>query len=272
MPGPSVRAPDRCVAPRVLEPGDPCAGDEVLYAPGNFDNAVICGAKPDPETFFADDAALHAVYLDILAGRRPWSDPELPRLCAALGISPTIRHDTRRPRIAEVEVPDALLADVTEDFVPDIGLVVERIVGDDFPPPIGAFAALAFLNVAVEGCRALDLWAEEETDRPFVRAARVIDASPACVYLDGVPVLPLAAQWTPTSGPPGIYVARAYRVGDDWAFGCRMDLPRLPSVAAVTRRLGLELIRIRRFERRSSFEDALRLRSEVLYRTCAEAR
>ncbi len=267
-----MRAPDRCVAPTVLDRGDPCAGDEVLYEPGNYADAQSAGVALDPDAYAAADTALHTLYLDLLAGRRPWSDPELPRLCAVLGISRDLHHDRRSPRIAEVEVPDFLLADVTEDFVPDIGLVVERIVGDDFPPPLGAYAALAFLHVAVEGCRALDLWADEETDRPYVRAARVIDASPPCLYVDGVPALPLAPAWTPTAGPPGIYVARAYRVPEGWAFACRLDLPRVPVVAAVTRRTALEMVRIRRFARRATYEDTLRLRSEALYRTCAEAR
>ena len=45
-----------------------------------------------------------------------------------------------------------------------------------------------------------------------------------------------------------------------------MPLPGRPPTAAIVRRLSLELLRLRREERRSSWEDLLRKRAELLYR------
>lgn len=266
-----MRSADRNVVPEILEPGDPHAGDEARYDPGSLDNARRCGFDPEPEGFAAADRAFHRIYLDILAGRRSWGNPDLPRLVETLGLSSGRTHDRRPRRIAERDVPDEVLVDIAEDFAPDLGLVIERITGGPAPAPLGAWAALAFLGIAVDGCRPLDLWVDEEPDRALVRSARVVDASAPGLYQDGVSLLPTAPGAAPDQGPRGVYVARAYRIGEGWAWSALVELPGPPDPRVVLRRLDLELLRTRRHERRATFEDMLRARPEVLYRTCLEA-
>ena len=57
---------------------------------------------------------------------------------------------------------------------------------------------------------------------------------------------------------------------DGLFFVAGLPLKRVPPVDMVTRRLRQEMIRLRRRERRFSWEDLLRERGELLYRTCFE--
>jgi len=267
----ALRSPEREVVPQVLLAEDPYAGDEALYDPGDHANAVRFGSTLDAEAYAVADRRFHEVYLEILAGRRPWGDPELDALVAALGIGWPRVNDKRPAREAEMVVPDRFLAEVVEDLVPDALCVVERITGHGDPPPLGALAALAFVGCAADGRRPFDFWQEDEGMRPPIRATRVIDLSPPCVYVDGVPILPISAKLTPSGPAPApVCVARAYRVADGWAWSCVVPLPAAPDPAVLMRRLELEILRIRRQERRSTFEDVLRRRPEVVYRAAAE--
>jgi len=266
-----VNAPDREVVPSLLCPEDPWAGDEVRYTPGDWGNGRRYGMDLDPQAWGVADRRAHGLLREVVEGRRAARDPELHAALAQLLVPTALKHDTRPPRVAEVEVPDEVLTDVVEDVVPDLAMTVERVWGDEPDAPLGAWAALAFLGVAIEGRRPLDIWADEETDRELVRSARVIDASPPCLWVDGRPAIPFSRRWTPPSAPPGVYVARAYRVRDGWAFAARVDLASAPAVGPLLRRLEVELWDHRRIERRASFEDMLRARSAVPYRTAVEA-
>lgn len=266
-----MNAPDREVVPTLLCPEDPWAGDEVRYAPGDWGNGRRYGLALDPAAWAVEDRRVHGLLREVVEGRRGAEDAELQAALATLCVPTALKHDTRPPRVAEVEVPDEVLADVVEDVVPDLAMTVERIWGDAPDVPLGAWAALAFLGVAIEGRRPLDIWADEETDRALVRAARVIDACPPCLWVDGRPAIPFSRRWTPPVIPPGVFVARAYRVGEGWAFAARVDLPAVPAVGPLLRRLRLELWDHRRTERRASFEDMLRARSTVPYRASVEA-
>lgn len=190
---------------------------------------------------------------------------------APLGIQPEPKHDRRGLLSAPCVLPDSVLADIAEDEVPDAGVCAERVTGDSFSgPSMAAFAALAWVRWMDGSRRAVDAWAEDELERPLVQAMRVIDRSPPCVYLDGAPIIPLNPRMTPTSGPPGCYVARAYLVGSEWHFSTRMDLPAVPSYSALERRILVELWRVRTKERRSGWEDTLRQQPLMLYRAAYE--
>jgi hypothetical protein len=268
-----MRTPEREVIPDVLVPGDPCSGDEALYEPGSYANFLQFGGEGVDEATWAEaESAFHARVLAVLGGDAPWDDPALLRLAAILKVDhPTPHPDTRPPRIAEVPVPDELLSDVVEDLLPDYSVLAERVTGDDRRPDVAVVAVLFFVPVTDDGRRPFDRWAEDEPDRALVRSARVLAASPPGLYRDGVPLLPTAPVWTPTGpAPAGLYVARPYRVADGWAWSSRIPLPRQPDLAALTRRLRLELWRHRLRERRASLEDVLRVRPQVLYRAACE--
>lgn len=272
------RAPEREVYPQVLLPGDPCSGDEGLVTPGDYGNYVLFGGYTaavgglDEGAWAAAEDAFHARTHAVLQGDAAWDDPELLRLATLLRVDHPAHTDKRPPRLAEQRVPDEVLGDVVEDLLPDHGVLTERVTGDDRPASVAAISVLFFVPSTWDGRRPLDWWADEETDRPLVRSARVIDNSPPGLFRDGVPLLSSWSSHRTPEGPApiGVYVARPYRVGEGWEWSGAVHLPRVPNLAAVTRRMRLELWRHRLLERRASTEDVARARPEVLYRTCCE--
>ena len=117
-------------------------------------------------------------------------------------------------------------------------------------------------------------WADDAPEREAVLAARVVVASPPGLFLDGVSLLPRPPRWVPTGpAPAGCVVARPYRVDDSeapWRWSMVRALPGVPDPAVVLRRMVLALWTLRVVDRRHSFEDALRVHADVLYRACAE--
>ncbi|MDP2306278.1 MAG: hypothetical protein Q8P18_09655 [Pseudomonadota bacterium] len=271
------RPPEREVLLDVLADGDPASGDEALFEPGSYLNYQrYGGAELDAPAYLAAEVAFHGRALAVLQGDAPWADPELIRLAAILKIDHPPHHDVRPPRIAEVLVPDEVFSDIVEDLVPDYAVLTERITGDDRPATVPVVGALAFVPMTADSRRPIDWWCEEEDDRALVRAARVVDASPPGLFRDGVPLLPYPERFVPTGldqnpAPAGVYVGRPYLIASGWAWSTCVRLPRVPTLAAVSRRLGLELWQHRRTERRASVEDCLRARPEVFYRACFEA-
>lgn len=268
------RPPEREVIVEVLADGDPASGDEALFEAGVYTNYErFGGTELDAAAYDAAERAFHDRVLAVLQGDAPWADPELSRLAALLKIDHAPHHDVRPPRVAEVVVPDEVFSDIVEDLVPDYAVLTERITGDDRPPTVPVVGALAFVPMTAESRRPIDWWSEEEDDRALVRAARVVDASPPGLFRDGVPLLPYPERFVPDprGAPTGVYVGRPYQVASGWAWSTCVHLPRVPTLAAVTRRLVLELWQHRRTERRASVEDCLRARPEVFYRACCEA-
>ncbi len=256
--------------PTVLNPGDPSAQDETSFQPGDHANYQAFGGGPlDVDAYAAAEQAFWSDYQAWLAGDAPYAALVAHRDRLGLDLRP--HHDTRRLLTCDVALPDALLADVVEDELPDAALYAERITGDPFlRPAVGVMAALAWVGDLLVNRRVVDAWIEDEPDRALASAAHRVDRSPPCLYLDGVPQLPLAPKMTPPAGPPGVYVARAYRLGDGWAFSSKVDLPALPEPEAYLRRITVEGWRLRLRERRATWEDVLRQRSEVVYRAAFE--
>lgn len=261
---------DHDMIPELLAPGDPTAGDEVLYTRGSVASWRMWGGEGDAAAYQAAERAFHDAAVEVLQGLRPWSDPELARLAAFLRVDAPLHHDRRPSRIAEVPVPDEALADAAEDLVPDLAVYAERVTGDDRPLDVTSAAVLLFLPLFDDGKRPIDWWTGEEPDRPLARSARVVDEAPPCVWVDGRPILPLAERRMPAGVPPGVFVGRAYRLGDGWAWSCLMPLPAAPAPGPLLRRLDLELRRLRLRDRRATWEDLLRSRPELVYRAASE--
>ena len=277
---------------------DPFSGDEWLLDAGCFENYLRYGVEravgPLEESAWRElDERFHETYREILLGIRPFGDRSLSELARHLGISDSISHD-RRPATPGPTLDDAVLWERVEDMVPDIvPAAADRVLGpfaDEAPPrPLLRMAVLLFAGIptlrgggTVAGrgmnCR-------PRPGRGFRSAMTAYLKAPAMLY--GVrsdswqPLLPLAQAWVPT-GPvaaqiaplPGgtsrVVVARAWPdpVGGWHAAAC-MGLPETPPLRPLLRRLHLELMRCRRRERRTTWEDLLRSRSEVLYRSVA---
>lgn len=258
--------------PEVLAPGDPYAGDEALFRSGRLETYRLWGGTASDAEVRAWERHFFDRMRAVLEGRAPWDDAELRELAALLLIDHPVVHDRRPPRVADREVPDEALADIVEDLVPDYAVLCERVTGDDDGPSVLAAAVLAFVPFEESGRRPIDWWADEETDRGIIIAARILDASPPGLFVDGVSLLPLAPKRVPTGpAPSGPVVARPYRVGEGWAWAMVRPLPCVPNADVVLRRLTLALWDERRHDRRTTFEDLLRMRPELLYRACLEA-
>lgn len=261
------------VSPEVLAPGDPYAGDEVVYRPGDLVTYRMWGGTASEAEVRMLEQRFFARTLAVLQGCAAWDDPELLETARALFIDHPLGHDRRPPRVAERTVPDEALSDVVEDLLPDCAVLCERVTGHDDGAGVLAAAVLAFVPFEDTGRRPIDWWADEESDRSLIVAARVLDSSPPGLFLDGVSLLPLAPKRVPdpTTAPRGPVVARPYRVGEGWAWAMVQPLPRAPDPVALLRRLTLALWDERRHDRRATFEDLLRRRPELLYRACLEA-
>ena len=89
------------------------------------------------------------------------------------------------------------------------------------------------------------------------------------------PMLPLGERFMargPIAGLPNVpaVIGRAIATKQGTYLAATLPLMRMPPADVIHRRLWLEYLRLRRRERRLSWEDLLRERGEVLYRSCFE--
>lgn len=263
--------PEREVFPEVLAPGDPCAGDEAIFEPGSHENYVRFGRGPlDGREYARAEVEFFALKQAILQGLAPF-EAILP-LVERLGVDHPIQHDKRPLLDAYAFLPDEVLADAVEDLLADVAMVTERITGDPLQrATVGILAALAYVPYMDNGRRPVDAWGDEEDrERHYVIASVAIDRAPPTVWVDGRSMFEFPERFVPPAGPATTCVARAYRVGEEWAFSGVVELPCAPAFGPLFRRMQLEHWDLRRAERRSTWEDVLRLRPAVLYRAAME--
>ncbi len=272
------------------EGADEWAGDEWLYVPGDHDNHLAYQGQLGREEHDRLDRRWFELYTDILRGDRPWDEPELQALTRSLSLLTALRHDRRRPVPAPLQLPDEQLADLVEDFVPDAGLTArDRMLGPfadeviDLRLVMAAAASMAWLPLLDDqGSVSLRVRNRKpHMDLDFRRSFAAIGQAPPMLWdRAGQPLLPLGERWMPQGlqlpadapslgGPPTVWLGRAVPGPDGWWLACAIGLSEPPPLPQLQRRLELELLRLRRHERRASWEGLLRARVEVLYRTCA---
>lgn len=272
--------------PHVLDGRDPWAGDEALPDPYDYENYLeFPGGEPvlEPEAYAAADRSFLAIYRDILGGRATLAAIEAP--ARAIGVWGPARHDRRPLEPATQRIPDEILADHVEDWVPDVGLQSpDRVLGPwaEGPLParvrLAAGAAVCFCPWVTPGVTPAERVARSKPkpSKPYRAALRAIAAAPPMVWaVEGdrlrphLPLFPRGRPDGPVLGVPDApaVIGRVVPSAEGWFLACALPLPGLPPAAGLTRRLYLELLRVRRAERRASWEDALRRRAEVIYRT-----
>lgn len=236
---------DYDILPERLCPGDLSSQDEAIPQPGPF----------------------FSVYQDVLQGRRPFRDAAA--LAREMGLDEPFIEDRRHMVAPPMEVPDEVLADVVEDYLPDFYLISERITGDPFTAPtVPVVAALAFVADLARGRRVVDAWGEQESNRRLSNAGKLLAFWPPGLFLDGQPLL--SPRFLPTHAPAGLIVGRPYPVGDRWCWSS--VFPARVSAEALRNRLRLEAWRMRAggHQHPLSIEDIMRLRPEIVYRTALE--
>jgi hypothetical protein len=272
--------------PELLDPRDRRAGDELLPAPGSYENHRDFRSGPllSPERWAELDAQFVRLFPLVLAGRAPAS--ELEQLAGQMGLCSAMRHDGRRCDVVDPFVSDGLLADIAGNYLPEVGpIAADRVLGPfaDLVLPrelrSTAVGLLATIRLVAPAERPIERFCEDKPRPPIpLRAAvRAAFLAPPMLYAveDGLrPMFSLAPGFR-IPAPPRLPDAPAVlgrlvptRAGSAFILG--IALPILPDLAPITRRLTWELWSVRRHELRLTWEDLLRERAEVLYRSVLE--
>lgn len=283
--------------PLALDPADPWDGVSTLPDPDASwaDHQVRTRPPlPDQETWAADDTLWQAQAHEVLRGERSWSDPDWLACATRLGLIGPLTHDRRALSLATVDLPLQLQVDLLENQGPDLpeaGLdfVLGPYADLDPPQPLRALAAavMMWLRVHAHGRRTVDAWVRD-AGKPHLdqrQALKALERAPPMLWDTTVtpwrPLLPVMAGALPPGpvegvitplvpGPTVCAVARLLPLSDGrWVAHTALGLPLVPPSDVLIRRLTLALWRLRRSNRRATWEDALRARPEVLYRTCA---
>lgn len=288
--------------PEIVAPADPWAGDERLHERGSWEDLSTHGAVAQAEDLTQaqqeawDDAFCHQ-YAAVLDGRAPWGATD--RAGQALGLLAPRAHDRRPVRPAPYTLPDEALAHIVEDRLPDVRVLLERALGpfaELHLPPRVVTAGAAILGKAPllrAGVRCYERLLKDKPKPPAAHRAvlRAVLNAPAMLWrLDGpraTPLLPLSNHYRPDDpwlaptwrlghplpdlleGVPAVVALGIHTPDRFWLAGV-VPFPRIPSPQILLRRLTLEHQRLRRHDRRLTWEDLLRNRPEVLYRTACE--
>ena len=273
--------------PELVAPDDPWAGDEALADPASTEAYQRRGGTLSPEEHQHWDRCFLEAYRNILSGRSGWDACAIP--AARLGLDGPVRHDRRWPRPSRMQIPDRTIADFAENWVPDIGMVApDRVLGpwadEELPRRLRqlAGAVMAFAPILAPASRPIGRAVRSRPRPPVTVRSGLISVLRAPVVaweIRGdrlVPLLPLAAGWVPRVAVGGLprgargLVARLTLGPQGWWPACALPLPVVPDPRLIERRMHLEYLRWRRHEPRLTFEDLLRDRGEVVYRTVCE--
>jgi len=275
--------------PEELRPEDPFAGDEGIADPATFAQYLkwVRPARLSESEFLAADAEFLEAYFDILAGRQPWGATD--SAASRLVVNHDLRHDQRPARPAMAPLSDDVICDLAEDWVPSLGLMAPpRVFGPwsmlDLPRRLRVYsgAVMSFSPVFPPSIRPMSRpgRTKPKVDGVIKSGLIAVLRSPMMLWRpceDGSlePLLPLARRSLPegpvTGVPEAPYVlGRAVRHPDGWWLACALPLPSLPDPQILQRRVVLEYQRLRRHDRRMTWEDVLRDRSELVVRTACE--
>lgn len=292
MRGFSAPVPDTERAwPEVISAADPFAGDERLADPIPRERLVrIARARGlDVEALARADARFLAAWAGLLDGAGEVA--ELREAAGYLGLTAPFRHDWRSPHPARRVLSDGWLGETAEDLVPDVGeLAPDRVLGPwadlDLPRRV-RLAAASLMVYAPLTRQAVRPAARAREARPYLplwvrNGLKAVFLAPPMLWrveADGSlsPRLPLSETWIP-EGPVlhaplglGDVLGRAVLGPEGWWLASALPLGEVPEdLGPVLARLEVAGWRQRRHSPRLTWEDLLRDRGEVLYRSLSE--
>ena len=235
---------------------DPWAGDEILYP-------------------IEDQKHAHALFdATKLKSYLAWAKEQ--------GLSKTIRHDDSHVQKATHLCSLDFLANLTEDWVPDIGLFAqERVLGPFAPYPklkrlCGAI--LCFSPLLKHGITAAGRFAD--TQNSAHKIALGIQAKSPCMIWEREennhvqPLLAVAKHLIPKGEVQGLpqsrfFVARMCPTNNGWTTSCVLPVPMIHT-SYIHNMLILEWIKLQQSGGRMFWEDVLRYRAELIYRSTLE--
>lgn len=274
---------------------DPWAQDEALddpARPADYHRHALRPVLTDAEVT-AYDAIFRERYRAVLEGAAPWG--ATAAAAAALQLDEPLRHDPRPLHPAPAPIDDAVLADLADNWLPTLGMLApERVLGPlawQDPPRrlrLLAHAVLGLSPLIPPSIRPIGRALRSEPVPPLsIRgAALAVCRAPAMLWAvegrtaEGAwlrPLLPMHPPHAPTQPVRGVpeaavaVVGRAVQGPGGPFLALGLPLPSAPHPRLVQRRLLLEYQRLRRHDRRLTWEDLLRDRAEVLYRCTCEA-
>lgn len=272
--------------PEALCPEDPYCGDEVLDQTGNYANYCVfsSGEKISQGEHDEADSMFCASLRKILIGQDAYD--ELNQAAMALQIDFPATHDRRPARVAPFVLAESRLSDIVENWVPDIGVMApDRVLGPWSDEPLSDWLralcgrVFCFSPVLYPTIRPMGRESKSRP-RPDLDTRRVLIAmmrAPTMLWWSDpvTPALPISDRWIPDGQVSGVpeapaFVGRIYKTPEGWQTCCVLPLAIRPDPIPLKERIRLELMRLRRFERRVTWEDVLRDRGEVLYRSVCE--
>ena len=287
----SIVHPTASAWPLLEFPEDEWAADEWLADPSSYASYQKWSAGTlSEEAYAAADQRFMDRYRAILRGELPLTDDSLSEEAQALGLTLELGHDWRAPLPQQRGISDERLAQFAEDYVPDAPLLMERFLGPyaehgSRALQIPAMAQTALL-LTLANASSPAMRFRNARPRPDVLDRKAVGAliqAPAMLWdADWNPLLPLYESWRPKGlvhakpvplrpdQPGSMILARLVHLEDgSCSANMAISIPSAPSAGWLTRRMRLELLRLRRHDRRANWETVLRTRAEVLYRSCA---
>jgi hypothetical protein len=183
-----------------------------------------------------------------------------------------------------------VLTDIVEDWTADApAFGADSVLGPwgearPVPRRVRALAAavLCLSPIIAQRVRPVTRYLRDEPPPPprLRESLLAVLHAPACLWANEGggrlrPLIPFSPRLLPTGPVLGLpeapaYVGRVLEGPRGWWMALALPLPAAPESAILTRRMDLEMLRLRRHERRLTWEDLLRDRAEVLYRSSCE--
>lgn len=277
--------------PEVLAAADPFAGDERILDPIPRERLErIARARGlDVALLARADARFLDAWARLLDGEAPMD--ELHEAALDLGLTTPFRHDWRSPHPARRVLSDGWLGETAEDLVPDVGVhAPDRILGPwadlDLPWRVRLSAAslLVYAPLSRQAVRPAARARDAKPHLPvWVRnGLKAVFLAPPMLWrveADGSlsPRLPLSRTWTPEgpvlNAPRGVgdVLGRAVLSREGWWLASALPMGEVPEdLEPVLARMEVAGWRQRRHSPRLTWEDLLRDRGEVLYRSLCE--
>ena len=198
------------------------------------------------------------------------------------GYTKAPQHDDYQLLKAEYLCPLSYLANITEDWVPDIGMFAQERVLGPFAPyqSLGILcgAVLCFSPLLKQGITPAGRFSDTQKSRYSVVIG--IQAKSPCMiwkkekhdYL--TPLLPIASQYIPTEPVKNIpnndfFIGRVCPTTSGWIACCTLPLPHV-EIRYIHNMLRMEWLKLQQSSAVLFWEDVLRYRAELIYRSALE--
>ena len=267
------------------------SGDSaILHTPKYKDFKQIHPKSLDECTWNAIEDSFQKEYLSYIEGKG-FNEPVWREICQKLQLQYEIKHERCEMIPARKKLSNALLSDICEDHLPQIGLFSDELI---FGPLSERRLPNSMRQLAGAVCSMLPLLEHGQSTITKISSQRprIIDdiyysltayhRTPFMLWkkkrahLDHVEAqLPIADQYVPSSSVENLpdapyFLGKIIKQGDHFVLSCAFGISEIDLLRQIlTDRHQIEWIRYQRYSR-ISWEDLLREKGDLLYRTASE--